>query len=77
MFMEAEEGTRFFQPILSRFEEKIAQANMAEGREFPLAMSYGVVTVDASDGRTLDQVLAEADRLMYVAKQEKRAMGAA
>ena len=72
MFMEAEEGTYSSLPMRSRFEEKIVQANMAPGRGFPLSMSFGVVSIDSADLRSLDQVLAEADQLMYSAKQQKR-----
>ena len=72
MFMEAEEGIYSSRPMLARFEEKIAQANMAQGRLFPISMSYGVVSTDSADLRSLDQVLAEADQLMYSAKQQKK-----
>jgi diguanylate cyclase (GGDEF)-like protein len=56
--------------FLTRLKNNIAAFNEGQGRPYRLAMSWGTAVYDPTNPRSLDQLLAEADRLMY---QHKRA----
>ena len=57
-------------------EDKIQQAvqeeNASTGAPFHLALSIGCVRADASDSRSLDDCLLEADALMYENKSKRK-----
>ncbi|HYK91887.1 MAG TPA: diguanylate cyclase [Acidobacteriota bacterium] len=60
------------QTILTRWEKKLAEDNERHPRPYKLAMSIGVVHWDCDNLSPLDEMMNEADRLMYEQKQKKR-----
>ncbi len=61
---------------LHGLEAHIAARNAASDRKYPLAYSVGVVRYDPVRHASVDDLLEEADRLMYEQKRERRAAGA-
>ena len=58
--------------ILSDRLEQIIAAHNTEGtRPFRLSMSWGAAIYDPSDHKSLDQLMSEADELMYLRKKAK------
>lgn len=72
ILMDSKEGPCDAGLILSRLEERIAQRNAVSDRPYPLSLSYGVASYSADESRGLDDLLAEADRLMYADKKKKK-----
>ena len=72
ILMDSKEGPCDAGLILVRLEEGMAQRNAMPGRSFPLSLSYGVARYGADDDRGLDDLLVEADRLMYAEKKRKK-----
>lgn len=58
--------------IRERLFATVAKANQEAQRPYALSLSLGVVTCDATADTTLDQMIEEADRRMYLSKGEKR-----
>jgi len=58
--------------ITSRLQEKIKAYNVKEGRPYKLSMSFGMVCCDPRDSSTIDELLTQADKLMYEMKNKKR-----
>jgi diguanylate cyclase (GGDEF)-like protein/PAS domain S-box-containing protein len=56
--------------FLARLRDNIAALNQTQSRPYRLAMSWGTATYDPAAPRSLDDLKAEADALMY---QHKRA----
>lgn len=54
-------------------QRAIQEENASTSAPFQLAMSIGCVRSEASDGRTLDDCLMEADALMYENKSKRKA----
>jgi two-component system cell cycle response regulator len=60
--------------IRERLQAQFDAWNSQPGRQFRLSFSVGVVTAVAAQGRSLEELLAEADALMYRQKQQKRGL---
>ena len=58
--------------IQERLFAAVAKANREAQHPYALSLSLGVVACDIESGATLDQMIEEADRRMYLAKGEKR-----
>ncbi|MBU0484096.1 MAG: diguanylate cyclase [Proteobacteria bacterium] len=58
--------------ILQRIEENIAKYNLREKREYDISLSIGIADYDPEKPVSLDELIANADALMYEAKQEKK-----
>ncbi|MDR3159264.1 MAG: GGDEF domain-containing response regulator [Zoogloeaceae bacterium] len=59
--------------ILVRLENAIRRHNERHFDEPALSVSCGAVFFDPTESKTLDQMLEEADRIMYANKRQKRA----
>jgi diguanylate cyclase (GGDEF)-like protein len=62
-----DEGAR----LLARAEMRLQEINGAEHKPFPIGFSYGLATYAPEKHATPDELIAEADALMYQAKQRK------
>ena len=58
--------------VLGRVIEAVRRANEMPGREFPLSVSAGVAMFDPERPQSLEELIAEADRRMYEAKNSQR-----
>jgi len=58
--------------ILARLMQAVAAHNLEAGRGYELHFSVGTVHFDAAHHQTIDQLLHEADALMYQNKQARR-----
>jgi diguanylate cyclase (GGDEF)-like protein len=61
--------------LVTRVEDALGRANETPGRPFALSLSVGVALYDPERPRTLDELIDEADRHMYEAKQTQRTGG--
>jgi diguanylate cyclase (GGDEF)-like protein len=61
--------------LVTRVEDALGRANEMPGRPFALSLSVGVALYDPERPRTLDELIGEADRHMYEAKQTQRTGG--
>jgi diguanylate cyclase (GGDEF)-like protein/PAS domain S-box-containing protein len=66
----SEEGSRI---LLQRIEERMAQVTAEAHKPFPLAASMGLAIYDPARHMQVHQLIAEADRRMYLKKQLKKA----
>lgn len=55
-------------PLLERFN---VATNLCAGRPYPLSFSIGITLMDWEKGATLEELLAEADRMMYERKRAR------
>jgi len=58
--------------FLKRVHDAVRKANDAPGREFALSLSAGIATFDPERPQTLDELIGEADRRMYLTKHSRR-----
>jgi diguanylate cyclase (GGDEF)-like protein len=58
--------------IQARLREAVQQHNAAAGRPFQLSLSVGITTYEPNSGVTLDQLVSQADHLMYEEKQRMK-----
>jgi diguanylate cyclase (GGDEF)-like protein len=58
--------------IRHRLQEQLDACNAQPGRRYRLSFSVGVVTADVDRWLTLEELMAEADALMYRQKQKKK-----
>ena len=58
--------------VMKRVDNALRRANEMPGREYVLSMSVGVAMFDPERPQTLDELIAEADRRMYEAKNSQR-----
>jgi len=58
--------------VMKRVDNAVRRANELPGREYVLSMSVGVAIFDPERPQTLDELIAEADRRMYEAKNSQR-----
>ena len=58
--------------IIARLQNKIDEFNAQEERDYKLSMSVGVAPYDPDYFSSMDELLAEADRLMYKQKRQKQ-----
>jgi diguanylate cyclase (GGDEF)-like protein/PAS domain S-box-containing protein len=66
----SEEGSRI---LLQRIEERMAEAAAEAQKPFPLLASIGLAIYDPARHAQVHQLIAEADRRMYLKKQMKKA----
>ncbi len=62
--------------ILDRAAAKISDFNDASGWPYKVSISFGMVPIDLSGRRTLDEMIVEADKAMYDNKRSKRKLKA-
>jgi diguanylate cyclase (GGDEF)-like protein len=60
--------------IRRRLQEQLDACNAQPGRRYRLSFSTGVVTAGVDRNLTLEQLMAEADAMMYRQKQEKKGL---
>jgi two-component system cell cycle response regulator len=60
--------------IRHRLQQQLDASNAQPGRRYRLSFSVGVVTADPARWLTLEDLVAEADALMYRHKQQKKAL---
>ena len=58
--------------LLARIEEKLGAVETRELKPFPISVSYGLAAYDPVLHSTPDDLIAEADALMYIAKQKRK-----
>jgi len=58
--------------LLDHIQEKMAVRNAQPGRRYPLSLSIGIVPGDSAQSQDLEQLLHQADALMYRHKQDRR-----
>jgi diguanylate cyclase (GGDEF)-like protein/PAS domain S-box-containing protein len=58
--------------FVQRVEGAVRRASEKPGREFQLSLSAGVAVLDPAQPQTLDELISQADRRMYQAKQSRR-----
>ena len=56
-----------------RIQQKLDTCNATPGRRYPLSLSVGIVAADVTEPADLEQLLHQADALMYAQKQKKKA----
>jgi two-component system cell cycle response regulator len=61
------------QRLRERLERNIQQHNQANDGPHTVAMSVGIIHRQSGDGRSLAQLLTEADKLMYEEKRRRKA----
>lgn len=61
-----------FEHITARLKEKVVQFNNSGQRRYKLSMSIGVAYFDPESPISIDELLHEADKLMYMCKRKKR-----
>ena len=59
--------------VLRRIQHKLDACNATLGRRYPLSLSVGIVAANLTEHADLEQLLHEADKLMYSQKQKKKA----
>lgn len=60
-------------PMLARLRHRIASANSAPGRRYPLSLSLGVASFESDSPLSLSERLAVADAALYSEKRARRA----
>jgi GGDEF domain-containing protein len=58
--------------IRHRLQQQVDATNAQPGRRYRLSFSVGVVTADTGRWLTLEDLVAEADAMMYRQKQRKK-----
>jgi diguanylate cyclase (GGDEF)-like protein len=58
--------------VIQRIEDATSRANALHGRQFLISYSLGRVTSNPSLRHSIDDLLGQADKIMYQAKREKR-----
>lgn len=59
--------------IIPRFQQSLEKYNRETNRGYDISFSYGIVEFDPEKPRTIKELLADADYLMYELKREKLA----
>jgi diguanylate cyclase (GGDEF)-like protein len=65
-------GEDFHQALTLRLQKSLEESNARPGRAYRLALSFGIVYYDVEKPRSIEEMLAEADKLMYAQKQAKK-----
>jgi len=60
---------------LKRLKERIEEENTASGISYQISMSIGVAEYNPSRPCSIEELMFEADRLMYIQKKEKKQAG--
>ncbi len=71
----ADDHEESVQTISSRWEAQLAECNERHPRPYKLAMSIGAVYWNCDNVSPLEEMMSQADRLMYEQKQKKRNRG--
>lgn len=58
--------------LLERLQQRVAEANVSAAGELPIAFSVGVALREPGSQASVDQLVAEADRLLIEAKSARR-----
>jgi diguanylate cyclase (GGDEF)-like protein/PAS domain S-box-containing protein len=58
--------------IMARLREKIKTINEVETRDYTISLSLGIVPYNPKNPSTLDELIAQADQLMYEGKKNKQ-----
>ena len=58
--------------VISRLEQNMADKNKVAGRLYELSMSIGVVRYDPDNPASIEELMNQADTLMYDRKQKKK-----
>jgi two-component system, cell cycle response regulator len=58
--------------VLRRIQQKLNSCNAKPGRRYALSLSVGIVAANVTESADLEQLLHQADALMYVQKQKKK-----
>lgn len=66
-----EAGKDSIKTVLERLEQKLDSCNAVLGRRYNLSLSIGIVPGDSTRLPDIEQLLSEADTLMYQNKQSK------
>lgn len=61
--------------MLPRLIRQLEEFNAQESRKYPILVSFGLALYDPEQPRTLDELMAEADKAMYEQKQAKKRTG--
>jgi len=72
MFTSAENAATAPRTVLTRLDEGLAEFNRKSQKSYQLHMSIGVVPFDKARHKSLDDLLSEADALMYEQKKKKK-----
>ena len=59
--------------VFNRIQRKLAACNADAGRRYALSLSVGIVAANVAEPADLEQLLHQADALMYAQKQKKKA----
>lgn len=55
-----------------RLQENLQKYNQESNRSYQLALSLGAVSIEPNDDSSLDQLIAQADKMMYDQKRSKK-----
>jgi diguanylate cyclase (GGDEF)-like protein/PAS domain S-box-containing protein len=69
----AADSTEISETAINRLNENIAGHNALSIRQHNISMSIGTSIYDPSNPRSLDDLMSQADQLMYMQKKEKSA----
>jgi diguanylate cyclase (GGDEF)-like protein len=58
--------------VIRRIQQKLDSCNTDPDRRYPLSLSIGIVAANITEPANLEQLLHEADALMYAQKQKKK-----
>ena len=58
--------------IEQRFQRQIEEFNRKNSRPYTLSVSFGIAGFDPKTETTVEELVSEADRLMYIQKQSKK-----
>ena len=58
--------------INNRLQEKLDEVNSAAGKEYTISISYGLAEYNPESPCSVEDLLAQAEKLMYKQKKEKR-----
>lgn len=63
---------REMQGILDRLQDNLRLNNEGQDRGYQISLSVGAISVDHSDGSSIEELTARADQLMYVNKRLRK-----
>ena len=69
----ADVNTKCGDVVLRRIQQKLRFCNATAGRRYALSLSVGIVAANVTEPADLEQLLHEADSVMYTQKQKKKA----
>lgn len=75
MLMSESMDSRGEEIVVQRLEQEIHKANSRANRKYKVLLSLGTVHYDHQEPATIDQLMRQADQLMYESKRRKKEMG--